>query len=547
MANPREGQQSCSHHHRTILFYRYAALPAELLPTERSTQIELCTRLGLSGRVLIASEGINGTLAGERGALQQYCDFLATHAHFGGVPIDFKWSDVPEGTGALFADIYVKIAKEIVSYSLDEDDSSFASESYGGLDGGGEHLTPAQWHAELQRVGTANTANGSDTAKETIVVDVRNRYEYAIGHFAGAVDPGMKETSQWKRWVETNAETLKTKRVMLYCTGGIRCEKASRTLLRHGVSDVAQLQGGIHRYLELYGREQPRPVAVEATVETESSTTSTSESSVSSYFQGQNFVFDARVVQPLSALHSSGATNAAASTSAASSAAAAPAPPPPPVVVGRCCECAAPSETLRGFCVCTVCAMLVVVCESCCRAREEYYCAEHAALREMYCTFIERFETPALEAQCAALTALWRTIAGTPYERQQASAATAAAGGASAPACAGTSATSIAAAAAKRSSSSSGGVVSLLAKAETSRSRNRRRTLLRKIREIDAELAARASGSSAGPVAAVSDGVHCASAPLEVLFAARRCRVCGERGCGGRCWGVWRAKKAKAT
>ena len=241
---------------QTILFYKYAAVPAELLPAERTAQLSCCERLGLTGRVLIAAEGINGTLAGSPSALAQYCEMMAAHAHFGGLPaIDFKWSDVPDGVGALFGDVYVKIVKEIVSYSLKGDAPSFSSATYGGLEGGGEHLTPAQWHAELQRVSDARAASasgcggGDDVAqKETVVVDVRNRFEYAIGHFAGAVDPGMKETSQWKRWVETNAETLKTKRVMLYCTGGIRCEKASRALRRHGVSDVAQLQVRLSMY-----------------------------------------------------------------------------------------------------------------------------------------------------------------------------------------------------------------------------------------------------------------------------------------------------------
>ena len=287
---------------RTILFYKYAALPAELLPAERAAQLSCCERLGLTGRVLIAAEGINGTLAGSPSALAQYCEMMAGHAHFGGLPaIDFKWSDVPDGIGALFGDVYVKIVNEIVSYSLKGDAPTFSSATYGGLEGGGEHLTPAQWHAELQRVndarasggGGGGSSSGGVAQKETVVVDVRNRFEYAIGHFAGAVDPGMKETSQWKRWVETNAETLKTKRVMLYCTGGIRCEKASRALRRHGVRDVAQLQGGIHRYLELYGREEP-PLAADAA-------TLPAKAARNSFFRGQNFVFDARIVQPLRA------------------------------------------------------------------------------------------------------------------------------------------------------------------------------------------------------------------------------------------------------
>eukprot|EP00854_Cymbomonas_tetramitiformis_P019440 gene19440-23243_t len=111
--------------------------------------------------------------------------------------------------------------------------------------------------------------NGTD---KLVVVDVRNQYEYDVGHFKGAVSPGMRHTAQWQQFVGNNLDSgcaLRGKKVLLYCTGGIRCEKASAYLKASGCEDVSQLSGGIHRYLEEFGEH--------------------------GLFQGKNFVFDKRM------------------------------------------------------------------------------------------------------------------------------------------------------------------------------------------------------------------------------------------------------------
>jgi hypothetical protein len=183
-------------------------------------------------------------------------------------------------------------------------------------------------------------------------------------------------------------DTLRDKKVLLYCTGGIRCEKASVMLRRLGVDDVSQLQGGIHRYLELYGN--------------------------AGHFRGKNFVFDQRVAQTPAEIFSGhhqvdeDDLTAGRSTTTLSSLS------PPKVlhnndhtttttnaavVVGRCLECNEAFDELCGSRVCTVCRDLVLICPTCETALREYHCRKHAAWRQAYYTFLEPYGTDALQQQ----------------------------------------------------------------------------------------------------------------------------------------------------
>lgn len=226
-AIPEESRAS-SFAHPVILFYQYTRIeePARFVEEQR----RLCESLRLKGRVLVAHEGINGTLAGEPEEIGRYCGEMRRDARFAG--LEFKWS---EGAPDTFPKLVVKARREIVSLSLREDVEVSSSRA--------THLSPAEWRARLENAGP-----------ETVVLDVRNRYESDAGRFEGAIAPPIENfrelpglVGQW--------EHLKDKTVLMYCTGGIRCEKAAALLQREGFRDVCLLHGGILAYHEQAGRE----------------------------------------------------------------------------------------------------------------------------------------------------------------------------------------------------------------------------------------------------------------------------------------------------
>ncbi|KAL7555047.1 hypothetical protein ACHAWF_018705 [Thalassiosira exigua] len=211
---------------------------------------------------------------------------------------------------------------------------------------GGKHLTPAEFHEAL-----LSRHLGADT----IVVDVRSTFEHAIGSFDGAIEPGMRSFQQFDKWAEQAAPALRDKKVLMYCTGGVRCEKASAMLVRRGVRDVSQLAGGIHRYLERY------------------------PSDGGGMFRGRNFVFDQRV--------------------SVSSALSEGDPPeggrPSENVRGRCAadSCGAPGQR-----VCAVCRDFVLVCRSCAGSLREYHCPQHSYLQDCFFAHIDGFDVEELES-----------------------------------------------------------------------------------------------------------------------------------------------------
>jgi UPF0176 protein len=207
-----------------ILFYKYVDLadPDELATVQR----ELCAELGLKGRVLIATEGINGTLAGPKVGIEQYCAAVRSDARF--TDITFKGSAGDAGT---FPKLVVKVRKEIVTLN--------AGELRPDQD---NQLTPSAWKQMMEE------------APDVVVVDIRNRYESAAGKFEGALVCDIEHFRELPAYLE-QLEPLKEKRVMMYCTGGIRCEKASALFRQRGFRHVYQLHGGIVSYQEEFGNE----------------------------------------------------------------------------------------------------------------------------------------------------------------------------------------------------------------------------------------------------------------------------------------------------
>ena len=232
--------------YRVLLYYHYV----EILDPEAVVEEHLayCLELGLKGRIYIAPEGINGTISGTTAQVDTYIEYMDQHPLFHGMV--FK-SD--EAEDHAFSKMHVRVKPELVNFRLDEDVNPKEIT--------GQYLEPAEFYERLQD-------------PNTIVIDARNDYEHDVGHFKGAIKPDIHNFRELPRWIKENKELLEGKRIMAYCTGGVRCEKFTGWLKREGFHDVAQLHGGI----VTYGKD---PVAQ------------------GQFWEGQCYVFDKRLVVPV--------------------------------------------------------------------------------------------------------------------------------------------------------------------------------------------------------------------------------------------------------
>jgi UPF0176 protein len=198
---------------------------------------------GVRGTLLLAPEGINGTIAGTRDGID------AVLAHVRALPgcEGLDWKESP-AEAMPFGKMKVRLKREIVTMGQPDVDPRAAV---------GHYVEPADWNALI-------------SAPDVAVIDTRNDYEVEIGTFAGAVDPGTRSFRDFPAWWQANRDRFAGKRVAMFCTGGIRCEKSTNYLLSQGVEDVFHLKGGILKYLE----EVPQQ---------------------DSLWQGDCFVFDGRV------------------------------------------------------------------------------------------------------------------------------------------------------------------------------------------------------------------------------------------------------------
>ena len=211
--------------HRVAAFYQFAALPD--FRGLREPLRSVCADLGLKGSVLLAHEGINGTLAGSAEAITALVEELRRGALFGGRldNLELKFS---QALAIPFQRLKIRLKKEIVTLG----DAAADPTRQVGI-----YVDPADWNALI-------------ATPDTLVIDTRNAFEVAMGTFAGALDPGIKSFGQFKEFAARNLDPAKHRRVAMFCTGGIRCEKASAWLLARGFAEVYHLKGGILRYLE---------------------------------------------------------------------------------------------------------------------------------------------------------------------------------------------------------------------------------------------------------------------------------------------------------
>lgn len=214
--------------YQILLYYKYVNIddPEAL----RQSQMDLCQKLCLKGRILIAHEGINGTVEGEIDRVQEYISVMKSDERF--ADVDYKLS---EGTGKAFPKLSIKVRNEIVSGHLGDMDINPQETT-------GKYIYAEELHDWIQ--------NG----KEFYIVDMRNDYEHKSGHFEGSILPPLKNFRDLPK-VLPILEDLKDKTIVTVCTGGVRCEKASGFLVKNGFSDVYQLYGGIVTYMEKYPNE----------------------------------------------------------------------------------------------------------------------------------------------------------------------------------------------------------------------------------------------------------------------------------------------------
>ena len=205
--------------------------------------IALCKGRGITGTLLLAQEGINGTIAGDRAGIDTVL------AHIRSLPgcADLEWKE-STATTAPFHRMKVRLKREIVTMGQPNVDPVARV---------GNYVDPVDW-------------NDLITAPDVAVIDTRNDYEVAIGTFEGAIDPETKSFGEFPAWWEANKHRFHNKKIAMFCTGGIRCEKSTNYLMGQGVEDVYHLKGGILKYLE----EVPQD---------------------DSKWDGECFVFDARV------------------------------------------------------------------------------------------------------------------------------------------------------------------------------------------------------------------------------------------------------------
>lgn len=225
-----------------LLYYKYIFIdnPAQL----KIEQEKLCKELGLKGRIIIAPEGINGTVEGLSENTQKYIDEMVKDPRFS--DIHFKRS---EGTGEAFPRLSIKVRNEIVSAHLGDGDVSPTKVT-------GKYITAEELHEWLQN------------KKEFYVIDMRNDYEHKVGYFENSILAPFSNFRDLPN-ILPEIEHLKDKTIVTVCTGGVRCEKASGFLVKHGFKDVYQLYGGIVTYMEKYPNQD---------------------------FKGKLYVFDDRVV-----------------------------------------------------------------------------------------------------------------------------------------------------------------------------------------------------------------------------------------------------------
>lgn len=268
-----------------LLYYCYTPIKNPAL--FRENHHALCLDLALRGRIIVAAEGLNGTLSGTKENCRKYMDIVKSDPRF--AALEFK---VDECKQPAFKKLNVRLKQEIVHSGLSLDP----------LKATGKHLSPEKFKQMMKD-------------QDVVLVDMRSNYEHKLGKFEGAVTLDIDHFRDLPKQVQT-LDKYKDKKVVTYCTGGVKCEKASALLLERGFKEVYQLHGGIIKYGMTEGGEN---------------------------FQGKCYVFDNRIAVEVNKVN--------------------------PKVVGKCYVCQTPSDHMVN-CANTACNRHTIICEKCMEAQE---------------------------------------------------------------------------------------------------------------------------------------------------------------------------------
>lgn len=287
--------------HQIIIFYKYTPVT----DVERFVvwQKKTCLELGLRGRILIAKEGINGTVEGTVENIAEYeCRMHALDGSAGSFG-DFSdiWFKESPSNGNAFAKLKVKARSEIVATGLS------AEEEFDPNQITGTHIEPEELKQWIE------------SGEEFEIIDMRNDYEHAVGHFAGSRESGMKNFRDLPQIVAQH-ESIKQKKILTVCTYGVRCEKASGYLKQKGFENVYQLHGGIGTYMKKYPGQD---------------------------FLGSLYVFDDRMTEQFTDQYQK---------------------------VGVCVGCQSTSERF-GNCAWSECHKQLIICEECAQQKTPIYCS----------------------------------------------------------------------------------------------------------------------------------------------------------------------------
>ena len=290
---------------KILLYYKFTPVKdPELLKLWQKT---LCDSLDLKGRILVSPQGINGTVGGDLDDLKAY--IKASKQFPGFKDILWKWS---EGGRDNFPRMSVKVKNELVAFETWDEIAVDAS----GVVGTGPHLKPYEVNEMVEKFGD-----------DVVFFDGRNQYEAKVGRFKNAVVPDTRTSRDFKRELDSGKyDDLKDKKVISYCTGGVRCELLSAMMKQRGFNDVYQIDGGIVKYGEAYGDD--------------------------GLWEGQLYVFDGRMGMDFSD-HAK--------------------------VIGECIHCAGKTSNYEN-CADPACNELVLICEDCVQVPTKLFHAEKCML-----------------------------------------------------------------------------------------------------------------------------------------------------------------------
>ena len=232
-----------SRFYKIVSLYSFFSFQENLILELKNNLLNIEKKNDLSGLIIIANEGINGTICAEENITEIVLDLIKRYIGINKLNIKESYSN-----NKIFKKLKIKLKKEIVTMGISKINPSQEA---------GTYIESNDWNKIIED-------------KNTIVIDTRNHYEVSIGSFKESINPNTKNFSEFPKWVDKNLSNKESKNIALFCTGGIRCEKATSLLRKKGFKNIYHLKGGILKYLEEIKKEE-------------------------SLFEGECFVFDKRV------------------------------------------------------------------------------------------------------------------------------------------------------------------------------------------------------------------------------------------------------------